>query len=111
PGDHETRIIIEIEDVGADAGTRRLARRHRLVPAVDIFLGTFAGNAERILLAAEIDAEDEIGEPAEPADLSVRLIEAPQHRDILERLARDGGVIGHRNRLTHHHLYSSIFGS
>ena len=80
---------VEVEHLGADAGLGRLARRDRLVGAVDVLLGALAGNAQADA-AQPIDA---VGQPAQPLD---RTAVAGQHRDAGRRVQRDI-VVHHRH--------------
>ena len=70
-----------MQKLGADTGLCGLLRGDRLVGAVDIFLCALAGNAQAVVA----DAEDEIGQAAEPPRLS-RICEKRDPRNGLSCL-------------------------
>ena len=83
---------IDMDHLGADAGVGRLARRDRLVGAVDVFLGALARQPHTVVA----DAKHEIGQAAEPLD---RADIAVKHRD--------GGRGWREAGLRFHHPWSS----
>jgi hypothetical protein len=105
-GHHETGRCVEVKNGGANPGPGRLARRLFLIGAVDIFLGSLAGEAQAIGLAAGIDAKDQIGQTAEPGDASRRGIKSREERNCGERFGGPGFPV-----FTHQAFSRSIFGS
>ncbi len=68
---------------------------------VNVFLGALARNSQYVMLVALIDAEHQIGEPAESRDFEVAVLTVSKEVEVLENPPRLGqALIIHGHALT-----------